>query len=127
MSLVVSEEEHEKKKSRAWEFIAHAEEELEKYNITKDELYLAQSAEKIWGTYNLLIEMLSGIEIREHEVLREKSNNAIGQRKIPRKLFDNAEILHSYFYEGRISPMNIKPRLRGTLILLKKSLRSRWL
>ena len=104
-------------------FIHHAEGELGKYRMNNQEIHLQQASEKMWGAYNLLIEHMSGREIRSPAIIKQKSWAFIDSGKLSKKLYNNADGLHSYFYEGRRDERIVYEEIRETIGLLKKQIR----
>lgn len=111
------------KKEKIRIFVSNARLELKKYLKTKKEIYLQQASEKVWGAYTLLIEHKTHREIRSHPEIRSESRILIHQNKLSKKLYDNASILHSYYYEGRIFEDVVVRMVKDSILLIKKELR----
>lgn len=105
-------------------FVEHANKELQRYNSTKKEIHLYQSSEKIWGAYNLLVEIFAKKDLRSHYLTTQYSWKLIERKRIPKTLYENADSLHSYFYEGRRDPKVVVPEIKSTLKMLRTQIRN---
>jgi len=111
------------KKKRIKVFLNHAKLELARYKRTKRNIHLSQASEKIWAGFVLLIELKSGKEIKTHKGIEMESYNLIKKNKLNRELSDNASLLHSYYYEGRIFSDTVVRKIIKSLRLFNKELK----
>jgi len=84
------------------DFSRNSTKELENFKRTQKEENLRQAAEKIWGAFTLLIEVLSNKKSHSHSHtidLYKRIYNRTQDEDL-RKLYDNAQILHMVFYGG---------------------------
>lgn len=77
-----------------------AEKELEKYRKTRDIDYLAQSGEKIWLAYTLLIEKITNKKIKNFASLRSQVVSLSIDDDFVFETFRKAYQLHKFFYRG---------------------------
>jgi len=77
-----------------------AEEELERYRKTKDMDHLAQSGEKIWLAYNLLIEKIANKKINRFSQLKSEVVSLSLDDDFVFETFRKAYQLHKFFYRG---------------------------
>ena len=91
------------KKTQITKRLAMAKLEVEKYKKTKNEQWLYQSAEKCWTAYILFIELIAKGELKSRAKIDKFSWMLIEKVKIKRELYERANYLHVYHYEGRTS------------------------
>lgn len=92
------------RKARIRKLLKEAKNEVNRFRETNNEVFLLQSAEKIWLSFVLLVEYLSGKDIRTAKGVQMVSNELIKMRRIPRELYWRADALHHTFYEGISTP-----------------------
>ena len=83
-------------------FLRASEKEYEKYRATKQEENIAQAGEKLWNSFNMLIEHISGKKIRSFKQVQKESQNLDTKHsdRIFTDAFENAYKLHIFFYRG---------------------------
>jgi hypothetical protein len=107
--------------------ILHIKNELLEYERTKesensdgDTVYLMEVAEKVWVTYTLLLEKYVKYEIYSHQEIRNISRTISNRNFRLGKLYDIADDLHAYHYEGRVDPKRIEQKVKAAIILLNE-------
>ena len=95
------------------------EREVKKYRSTKNELWLYQASEKTWTAYVLAMELLAGKELKSRKAVDKESWKLIKYSLIPEEVYKDANMLHVYHYEGRVS---IKFILKG-IVSVKREIR----
>lgn len=113
------------KRTKIKEFLEHAKKQLSKYRRTKRFIYLQQTAEKIWGAYTLLIELLSGRELYSHISVDRTAKNLENKIKDLKRLREDCEMLHVFFYEGKASP-DVMVRVSVRAIKTIEKLLGKW-
>ena len=102
-------------------FLDHANRELQKYNSTKELIYLQQMSEKMWNACILLIKAVSNKKIKTHKGV------GIVEREIKDKnldtLYETCNDMHVFFYESDDDAYLIKKkyiRARKLFKMLRK-------
>jgi len=91
------------KKTKIKELLRLVDEELRLYKETGNEVWLYQVSEKLWTAYIIHIEDIEGRDLQSRKEIDVTSWKLIKQKKINRKMYDVANTLHIYHYEGRLS------------------------
>ena len=89
-----------RKKLRIRKMLNIVEKEVGFYKETRNDVWLCQLSEKIWVSYNLFIEYLTGRELRSRLAVKDASWNLINSGRIERSLYTESNFLHLYHYEG---------------------------
>ena len=95
--------------------------EVNKYKKSRNEEWLYQAAEKVWAAYVLFIEHLSKTELKSRRDIDAMSWKLIRQGKILEQVYEKANNLHVYHYEGRTSI----PFILNYIDFVSKYIRSR--
>ena len=122
---VEKEEESMNKEQKIHEMLKLVKFEVKKYKQTKNEMWLYQASEKVWTTYVLLIEILSNKELKSRKDIDKESWKLIRQNKILRDVYEKANVLHVYHYEGRLSIPFVKQHINYVSKMVKLSCSSR--
>ena len=94
--------------------------EKNKYKKTRRLVWLYQAAEKVWVAYVLLIEAISGKELKSHRAINNVSWWLIRKRKIKKRLYEDADILHEYHYEGRLNSKTVVEKIEFVINEIKR-------